>query len=125
MKKMKRQDTKMITIWHNSRCGKSRDGKKLLEEKGIEIEVYEYLKEELKPSQIKEIIKMLGINDIREMLRTKESAYKENNLKDKSLTTDQTIDIVIKYPKLIERPIFINNGKAVIARPAELALDIL
>lgn len=115
----------MITIWHNSRCGKSRDGKQLLEDKGVEFEVYEYLKDELKAEQIKELISMLGITDIRQMLRSKEDAYKENNLKDTTLSTDEIIDIVVKNPKLIERPIIINNNKAVIARPAELALDII
>ena len=115
----------MITIWHNSRCGKSRDGKKLLEEKGVDFEVYEYLKDDLKAEQIQELISMLGISDIREMLRLKEDAYKDNNLNDKSLSTQAIIDIVVSNPKLIERPIIINNGKAVIARPAELALDII
>ncbi len=115
----------MITIWHNSRCGKSRDGKKLLEERGVEFEVYEYLKDDLKPEQIKQLISMLEISDIREMLRTKEDAFKTNNLKDTNLSTETIIDIVVANPKLIERPIIINNGKAVIARPAELALDII
>jgi arsenate reductase len=115
----------MVTVWHNNRCGKSRDAIKHLEAKGIDFEVYEYLKEELTSSQIEELISMLGIDDIRDMLRKKEVAYKENNLQDSSLSLQTIIDIVIANPKLIERPIVINNKKAIIARPFELALSII
>ncbi|HFU74621.1 MAG TPA: arsenate reductase (glutaredoxin) [Arcobacter sp.] len=115
----------MIKIWHNNRCGKSRDGVKYLEEKGVEFEIFEYLKSDLKANDIKELISQLGITEIRDMMRTKEVAYKENNLKDSSLTQDEIIDIIINNPKLIERPVVINNNKAVIARPVEKIEEIL
>jgi arsenate reductase len=115
----------MIKVWHNSRCGKSRDGVKYLEAKGVKFEIFEYLKTDLKASDIKKLISQLGITEIRDMMRTKEAAYKENNLKDSSLTQDEIIDVIIKNPKLIERPVVINNNKAVIARPAEKIEEIL
>jgi arsenate reductase len=115
----------MITIWHNARCGKSRDSKNLLDEKGCEYEVFEYLKNPFTAQDIKELIKMLGISDVREMLRTKEKEYKELNIKDESLSQDEIIDQVVANPKLVERPIVIKDGKAAIGRPIEKVIELL
>jgi arsenate reductase len=115
----------MIKIWHNARCGKSRDSKNLLEEKGCEYEVFEYLKNEFNSENIKELIKMLDISDVRDMLRTKEKEYKELNIADKSKTQDEIIDLVVANPKLVERPIVIKDGKAAIGRPIEKVIELL
>jgi arsenate reductase len=109
----------MVKVWHNNRCGKSRDAVKYLESNNIDFEIVEYLKNNFSKDDLQEVIKMLGISDVREMLRTKEKEYKENNLKDDSLTQATIIDIVVANPKLVERPIVINGNKAVIARPLE------
>jgi arsenate reductase (glutaredoxin) len=109
----------VITIWHNSRCGKSRDSKNLLDEVGVEYEVFEYLKNEFTAQDIKDIMKKLGIFDVREMLRTKEKEYKDLNIKDESKTQDEIIDLVVQNPKLVERPIVIKGDKATIGRPIE------
>jgi arsenate reductase len=61
----------------------------------------------------------------RELMRKKEQEYQENNLDDPSLTRDQLIDAMLTHPKLIERPIVINNGKAAIGRPPEQVLEII
>jgi arsenate reductase len=109
----------MVKVWHNNRCGKSRDAVKYLESNSINFEIVEYLKNNFSKDDLQEVINMLGISDVREMLRTKEKEYKENNLKDESLSQDVIIDIVVANPKLVERPIVINGNKAVIARPLE------
>jgi arsenate reductase len=109
----------MVKVWHNNRCGKSRDAVKYLESNSIDFEIVEYLKNNFSKDDLQEVINMLGISDVREMLRTKEKEYKENNLKDESLSQDAIIDIVVANPKLVERPIVINGNKAVIARPLE------
>ena len=111
-------------IFHNPRCSKSRQTLKLLEDNNQDIEIIEYLKTPPKASELKKILKMLNISP-RDLLRKGEKEYKEANLADKSLTDQQIIDAMVKYPKLIERPLVIKNGKAMIGRPPEQVLDIL
>ena len=115
----------MIKIWHNNRCSKSREAKAILDESNHKFEVFEYLKNDFSSSDLKELISKLGISDIRQMLRTKEVEYKELNLSDESLSQDEIIDLVVQNPKLVERPIIIKDGKAVIARPMENLVNLL
>jgi len=115
----------MITIWHNSRCGKSRDAIKLLDDKDVKYEIFEYLKQPISIQDIKNLISMLGISDVREMLRTKEKEYKELHLDDSEKTQDDIIYTVMKNPKLIERPIVIKDNKAAIGRPLENIIELL
>lgn len=110
-------------IWHNPRCGKSRDALKLLEEKGIEAEVVQYLIDTPSKEELKAVLKKLGIS-ARELMRTKEDIYKELNLKDET-NEEKLIEAMVQNPKLIERPVIIQGNKAVIGRPAEKMLDIL
>lgn len=118
-------DNNTIQIWHNQRCSKSRDVKTIVEESEFDFHVVEYLKEELTKNDILHIMTLLGIKDIRDMLRSKEDEYKEYNLDNPSLTQNEIIDIVLKNPKLIERPIVIKGDKAIIARPPELLKEFL
>ena len=113
----------MITIYHNPRCRKSREGLALLEESGEKFEVVKYLEEPINEKELKTIISKLGIKPI-DLIRTNESIWK-SEYKEKKLTDQQTIEAMVKYPKLIERPIVVNNNKAVIGRPKELILDII
>lgn len=107
----------MIKIYHNPRCSKSRQGVKYLEDKGLEFEVIEYLKDELNAEELKELIQKLNIQPI-ELVRTKEDIWKEN-YKDLDLSDDQIIQAMVENPRLIERPIVVNKNKAVVARPTE------
>lgn len=107
----------MIKIYHNPRCSKSRQGVKYLEEKGLEFEVIQYLKDELNEVELKELIQKLNIQPI-ELVRTKEIIWKEN-YKDLELSADQIIQAMVENPRLIERPIVLNKEKAVVARPTE------
>lgn len=107
----------MIKIYHNPRCSKSRQGVKYLEDKGLEFEVIQYLKDEFTADELKEVIQKLNIKPI-ELVRTKETIWKEN-LKDLELSDDQIIQAMVENPRLIERPIVVNKDKAVVARPTE------
>ena len=112
-----------VTIWHNPRCGKSRDGLKLLEEKGIDAEVVKYLDTPPTKEELVALLKMLGIT-ARELMRTKEAIYKELDLKEVT-DEDQLIEAMVNNPKLIERPIVIKEGKAAIGRPIQNIIDLL
>ena len=112
-----------VTIWHNPRCGKSRDGVKLLKEKGVEAEVVKYLDTPPTKKELKDVLKMLGIS-ARELMRTKEAVYKELNLKEET-DEDKLIEAMVANPKLIERPVVIKDGKAAIGRPIENIIDLL
>lgn len=113
----------MIKIYHNNRCSKSRCGLDILEQSGQTFEVIKYLENTPSANELKEIIKLLGIKPI-ELVRKNESIWKEN-FKNQDLSDYELIDIMIKNPKLIERPIVINGNKAVIGRPSELILKII
>ena len=111
-------------IFHNPRCSKSRAAMELLTEKGIKTDVVKYLDTPPDRETIVNVLDLLGLEP-RELMRKGEAEYTENNLSDESLSRDQLIDALLAYPKLIERPIVIANGKAAIGRPLENIIDIL
>lgn len=115
-----------ITVWHNPRCRKSREGlamaQKVAEEKGLELEIRKYLDNPPTEKELKEVLKMLKMNAI-DLVRTKEAIWKEN-YKGKDLSEAQIVQAMVNNPKLIERPVVIYNGKAVLARPAEKVLEL-
>jgi len=112
-----------MILYHNPRCGKSRETLKLLQENGVNPEIREYLKELPTQKELKEVISLLGIEP-KDLVRTTEAIYKEE-YKGKKLTDTQWIKAMIKHPKLIQRPILINGKKAAIGRPPEQVLEIL
>ena len=113
-----------IKIYHNPRCSKSRQTLQLLEEKGIQPEVIEYLKAAPSKSELESVLNLLALRPC-DLIRKGESIYKELNLKDDSLSDEQLVSAMLKNPILIERPIVLANGKAAIGRPPESVLDIL
>jgi len=113
-----------ITIWHNPRCSKSRDSFKLLEERGLEADVVKYLEEIPTKEELKNMLKMLGMNSAQELMRTKEAIYKELNLKEES-SEEALLEAMIANPKLIERPIVVKGNRAVIGRPIEKVVELL
>ncbi|TRY13867.1 arsenate reductase (glutaredoxin) [Shewanella hanedai] len=112
------------TIIHNPRCSKSRQTLALLEENNCEILVIEYLKNPLVKSEVEDLLTKLNLT-AREIMRTKETEYKEQGLSEPSLTETQLIQAIVNTPKLLERPIVLANGKAAIGRPPENVLSIL
>ncbi|RLV61225.1 arsenate reductase (glutaredoxin) [Parashewanella curva] len=113
-----------VTIFHNPRCSKSRQTLALLQENNCEIEIIEYLKDVPTVATLKNIHSLLGVS-VREMMRTKEDDYKQQNLADSSVSDDLLFEAMTVTPKIIERPIVLANNKAVIGRPPENVLDII
>ena len=113
----------MVEILHNPRCRKSREALLLLEEIGADIQVIDYLKEPISVERLTEVVQQLGIKPD-ELLRKNEAIFKEQ-FKGKELSDKQWIQAMVDYPKLMERPIVISNGKAVVARPAEKLKEII
>lgn len=114
----------MIRIYHNSRCSKSRGALALLEQHGQPFEVVNYLDTPPSASELKTLLAQLGLS-ARQLLRTGEDEYRQLGLDDSSLDEAKLIAAMVKHPRLIERPIVVANGKAVIGRPPEKLLEIL
>ncbi len=113
----------MIEIYHNNRCRKSREGLKILENSGKEFKIIKYLENIPSVEELKKVIELLRINPI-DLVRKNEAIWK-SDYKGKDLTDDQIIEAMVTHPKLIERPIVINENKAIIGRPPSLILDII
>ena len=112
-----------MKIYHNPRCGKSREGLAILKESKLPFEIINYLETSLSKDELIEIIKLLDISPL-DLVRKNEAIWKEN-YKGKNLSDSEIITAMVENPKLIERPIVINQGKAVIGRPPELIKSIL
>jgi len=112
-----------ITIWHNPRCSKSREAIGILEENECETEVIKYLDSKPNKQEIKNILNMLGLS-ARELMRTKEDIYKELNLKEEQ-NEEKLIEAMAEHQKLIERPIIVKDGKAIIGRPTSAITEFL
>ena len=108
-------------IFHNPRCSKSRQTLQLLKDNNCKIEIISYLEIDLKVSLIKNILKKLTLKP-RDILRKGEQEYKDNNLKKDNLSEEDLINYMIKYPKLIERPI-VEDGEVKIKPIMYLALS--
>ncbi len=113
----------MTTIWHNPKCSKSREALQLLEEKGEAFEVFKYLDTPPSRDEIVELLSKLGIS-ARELMRTKEDIYKELGLANVS-DEEKLIDALVENPKLIERPILIEEDRALIGRPVEKVVQFI
>ena len=113
-----------VTIYHNPRCSKSRQTLALLQERGVEPNIVEYLKTPPDAAALKAILAQLGMAP-RALMRKKEAPYKDNDLADDGLSADQLIAAMVQNPVLIERPIVLANGKAALGRPPESVLEIL
>ena len=113
----------MIQIYHNSRCGKSRNCVALIEKTKREFEVINYLTNPPTTEELNSIIEKLQIEPI-DLVRKKEKIWVDH-FRDLDLNEQQIVQAMVENPILIERPIVINGDKAVIARPLEKAGEIL
>ena len=113
----------MIKIYHNNRCRKSREGLQLLETSGKQFEIVNYLENVPSLKDLKNIVDLLGIAPI-ELVRKNEAIWK-TEFKNRDLTDKEILEAMIKFPKLIERPIVINGNKAAIGRPPTKILEII
>jgi arsenate reductase len=114
---------KKVTLYYNPRCSKCREALCLLEDKGIEPQIIEYLKEPPTEKELKALLKKLRLK-AQDIIRTKEPLFEEK-FKGKKYTNAQWIKILSKNPILIERPIAIEGDKAIIGRPPEKVISIL
>lgn len=113
----------MIEILHNPRCSKSRAALDFLKESGLDVKEIRYLENPLDKEQLRELLKKLNISAY-DLVRKNEEVYKDE-FKDKDLSDEEWIDAMVKYPKLIERPIVINGNRAVVGRPLEKVEEII
>ena len=107
----------MTTVYHNPRCSKSRCSLEYLNSKGVEYTVVKYLETPPTVEELAEIVRMLAIRP-EELVRKGEDLFK-SQYKGKIFSDEQWIQLMVQNPSLIERPIVISNGKAVVARPVE------
>lgn len=113
-----------IIIYHNPRCSKSRETLALLEAQSNDLEIVKYLETPPTAEQLQNIIKLLGFDSARQLMRTNEELYKTLKLKEQS-NEALLLQAMVENPKLIERPIVLANGKAAIGRPPESVLAII
>ena len=113
-----------LTIYHNPRCSKSRQTLELIRGKGVEPEIVLYLEDVPAAEDIQDALRMLGMKPM-DLIRKSETEFKEHFAGADELTDEQLIDLIRLYPKVIERPIVVNKGRAVIGRPPENVLGVL
>ena len=113
-----------VTIYHNPACGTSRNVLALIRNSGVEPTIVEYLKTPPSRSQLVELIAGMGMA-VRDLLRRKGTPYDELGLDDPKWTDDQLIDLMLKHPILINRPIVVTPLGVKLCRPSETVLDLL
>ncbi len=113
-----------ITIFHNPRCSKSRQTLQLVRDSGVEPRVVEYLKTPPSAAELDDVLRKLKLEPL-ELMRKKEAVFKELDLKNRSLSREEAIAVMIDNPVLIERPIVVKGNKAVVGRPPENVQELL
>lgn len=113
-----------VSIYHNSRCSKSRGTLELLQARGIEPKVIHYLDTPPSADELRRLLGLLGMTP-RQLLRTGEAEYKALGLDDPAKGDQAILEAMAAHPRLIERPIVVADGKAAIGRPPEAVLAIL
>ena len=113
-----------LAIYHNPACSKSREALQILQDNNLSPEIIDYLDNPPSPRELKELIGILCVS-ARDLLRTTEPVYKNAKLDDDSLNDDEIIEAICEYPALLQRPIVISDGRAVIGRPPTRILEIL
>ena len=111
-------------MYHNPSCSKSRETLQILQDNNVEPTIIEYLAQPPSAQELRTIISLLGIT-ARDLLRTTEQVYKDAKLDDDSLSEDEIIETICAFPVLLQRPIVIADGKAIIGRPPVKVLEII
>ena len=113
-----------ITIYHNPKCGTSRNTLALIRNTGVEPEVIEYLNNPPSKTKLLELIAAIG-KPVREVMRTKEEIYSSLGLDDAKWSEDELVDFMLAHPILINRPIVVTTKGTRLCRPSEEVLEIL
>jgi len=111
-----------VRVYHNARCSKSRSACSLLQEKGVALEIVEYLKTPPSRAELAELVRKLGV-PAESIVRTGEDIYK-SDYKGRALSEDEWLDALVAHPILIERPIVVCGERAVVGRPPEKVLEL-
>lgn len=112
-----------LTVWFNPACSKCRTVQGILTEKGVDADYVRYLEQTPTRAEIEAVLRMLGTDDPRSIMRTGEAVYDELGLA--GAERDALLDAMVAHPILIERPIVIRGERAVVGRPPERVLDLL
>ncbi len=112
-----------MEIFHNPRCSKSRQTLQLIEDAGQEVQVIEYLRNPPTADQLRNIVAMLGIT-ARDLVREGETVFRELDVDLSTLRDDAVIELIVANPILLQRPIVVGNGIAIIGRPPENVLQL-
>ena len=115
---------KTITIYHNPKCGTSRNVLALIRNSGVEPEVIEYLKTPPTKARLAELVAATG-QGVRALIREKGTPYAELGLADAKWSDDQLLDFMLAHPILINRPLVVTPLGVKLCRPSETVLDIL
>ncbi len=111
-------------IWHNPRCSKSREGLRLLQEKGVEVEIRKYIEDPPSVEELKEVLARTGLS-AHELIRRKEKEYRELGLGAEGVGEEQLLEAMSTHPRLIERPVLVTGDSAALGRPPEQLLEIV
>ena len=115
---------KKYKIYHNPRCSKSRQTLSLLRENGIEPQVVEYLKTPLQKKELQMISNAVRLRPA-SFIRKNENEYKENGIAEYLDNDEKIFQYIVKYPKIMERPIVVSNGRGIIGRPPSNVLGLI
>jgi len=113
----------MVTIYHNPRCAKSRAGLAYLTNHGIDYQLVDYLKQGITPAQVAEFSRLTGLA-VTDLIRKNEDLFK-SEYKGKQITDEQWCQIIAEHPKLLQRPLIINQNKGILAQPPDRVNEIL
>ena len=113
----------MIRIYHNPRCRKSRETLEIIRNQGYEPEIIEYLKDPPTVSELKNLLDKMNMKPA-EIIRKGEDLFK-SNFKGKKMSDEEWLNVLVKNPKLIERPIVVSGDRVVLGRPPEKVREIL
>lgn len=112
-----------MKIYHNPRCQKSREALSILEDKGLKPEIVLYLEQPLSRAELQNLLKMLDMLPS-ELIRREEPLFREN-FKDKELSETEWLEVLLENPRLMQRPIIVKGGRAVVGRPPERVQELL
>jgi arsenate reductase len=113
-----------ITIYQKPTCSTCREAVRLLKDSGTPFTAINYYEQPFTNAQLKSLLKKAGLSP-KDVLRTKEDLYKDLGLAKKSLSDEELVDLMVKHPDLIQRPIVEKGEQAMLARPAESIKKLL
>jgi len=113
-----------ITIYQKPTCTTCRQVYAALRDAGVDFDAVDYYTDPIPKTKLRELLRKMNV-PARELLRTKEEIYRTLRLGERDFTDDEIVDLMVKHPDLIQRPIVEKGSRAILARPAERLKEIL